>query len=207
MPIAKFALGPLETNCYVVSNDREAVIIDVGGDPAPMQEYLTQRNLKLLAVCLTHKHFDHAYGVAALAAATGAPVYASRHEACLDNTESVRGGIWGFPPVPPYTTEDLPAGKRRFGDLVFTVLDTPGHTPGGISLYYPAENAVFTGDALFFRSIGRTDFPGGDQALLLRSIREQLFALPESTDAYPGHGPATTIGDERRQNAFCGDLC
>ena len=206
MPIAKFALGPLETNCYVVSNDREAVIIDAGGDPAPMLDYLAQRNLKLLAVCLTHKHFDHAYGVAALVAATGVPVYASRHEACLDETESVRGGIWGFPPVPPYTTEDLPAGERRFGELVFTVLDTPGHTPGGVSLYYPAENAVFTGDALFFRSIGRTDFPGGDQALLLRSIREQLFTLPDDTDAYPGHGPATTIGDERRENACCGDL-
>lgn len=207
MPIAKFSLGPLETNCYVVNNDAEAVVIDVGGDPAPIREYLAERGLKLLAVCLTHKHFDHTYGVADLAAATGAPVYASRHEACLDNTESVRGGIWGLPLVPPYACEDIPLGDHSFGALHFTILETPGHTPGGISLYYPAEKAVFTGDALFFRSIGRTDFPGGDQATLLRSIREKLFTLPEDTHVYPGHGGATTLGDERRQNAFCGDLC
>ncbi|HJA80095.1 MBL fold metallo-hydrolase [uncultured Desulfovibrio sp.] len=207
MPIAKFALGPLETNCYVVNNNEEAIVIDVGGDPAPIRQYLAERGLNLLAICLTHKHFDHTYGVAELAAGTGAPVYASRHDACLDDTESVRGGIWGLPPVPPYTCEDIPAGERDFGKLHFTILETPGHTPGGISLYYPAENAVFTGDALFFRSIGRTDFPGGDQALLLRSIREKLFTLPEETSVYPGHGGATTLGDERRQNAFCGDLC
>lgn len=207
MPIAKFALGPLETNCYVVNNDKEAVVIDVGGDPAPIRRYLEERDVKLIAICLTHKHFDHTYGVAELAAVTGAPVYASRHDACLDNTESVRGGIWGLPLVPPYACEDIPTGEHSFGALQFTILETPGHTPGGISLYYPAEQAVFTGDALFFRSIGRTDFPGGDQATLLRSIRERLFTLPEETHVYPGHGGATTLGDERRQNAFCGDLC
>ena len=207
MPITRFALGPLETNCYIVHAGNQAIAIDVGGDPAPMLAHLTEHRLTLAAICLTHRHFDHAYGVAQLARVTGAPVYASRHEACLENTEAVKGGIWGFPPVPDYSCTDLPPGPQTLGGMDFDIRETPGHTPGGISLYYPAEPAVFTGDALFYRSIGRTDFPGGDQAALLRGIREQLFTLPDETSVYPGHGPSTTIGDERRENPFCGDLC
>ena len=200
MPITRFALGPLETNCYIVHAGNQAIAIDVGGDPAPMLAHLTEHRLTLAAICLTHRHFDHAYGVAQLARVTGAPVYASRHEACLENTEAVKGGIWGFPPVPDYSCTDLPPGPQTLGGMDFDIRETPGHTPGGISLYYPAEHA-------FYRSIGRTDFPGGDQAALLRGIREQLFTLPDETSVYPGHGPSTTIGDERRENPFCGDLC
>ena len=97
-------------------------------------------------------------------------------------------------------------GKTTFGGMDCEVLATPGHTPGGVSLFFPAENLVFTGDALFYRSIGRTDFPGGDHEGLLRSVSQVLFALPEDTVVYPGHGPSTTIGDEKKSNPFCGEF-
>ncbi|WP_165077004.1 MULTISPECIES: MBL fold metallo-hydrolase [unclassified Desulfovibrio] len=206
MPIATFPLGPLGTNSYILNVGPNAVAIDVGGDPAPILEYLAAHKLSLEAICLTHRHFDHVYGVAALAAATGATVYSPAGDDVIANTESGMGGIWGMPPVTPFASVPMPLGKTQFGGMKCLVLETPGHTPGGVSLYFPAEKAVFTGDALFYRSMGRTDFPGGSQDQLLRSIRDTLFRLPDDVTVYPGHGPATTIGDERRHNPFCGEF-
>ncbi|MCI7568630.1 MAG: MBL fold metallo-hydrolase [Desulfovibrio sp.] len=206
MAIETFPLGPLQTNSYLVHADGMAVAVDVGGDPAPMLDFAAANGLRIADIVLTHLHFDHVYGVAALAAATGAAVHVPPHDRCLLETESGKGGIWGFPPVPAYDGEDIARGDHTLGGMACTILDTPGHTPGGISIYFPAEKAVFCGDALFHRSIGRTDFPGGDHAQLLRSIRERLFALPPETVVYPGHGPVTTIGDERKNNPFCGDF-
>ncbi len=206
MAIETFPLGPLQTNSYLVHANGVAVAVDVGGDPAPMLRFAESAGLRIADIVLTHLHFDHAYGVAALAAATGAAVHLPPHDRCLLETESGKGGIWGFPPVPAYDGEDLTRGDCTLGGMACTVIDTPGHTPGGISLYFPGEQAVFSGDALFHRSIGRTDFPGGDHAQLLRSIRERLFALPPETVVYPGHGPTSTIDDERKNNPFCGDF-
>ena len=206
MPVATFPLGPLQTNSYLIHNAGQAVAVDVGGEPAPMLEYLTEHKLALAAICLTHRHFDHLYGVAELAGATKAVVYAPTGDDSLAETESGKGGIWGFPPVPPFDRLPMPTGSASFGGMECRVLETPGHTPGGVSLYFPAEKLVFTGDALFYRSMGRTDFPGGDQATLLRSIKDVLFTLPEDTTVYPGHGPATSIGDERKNNPFCGEF-
>ena len=206
MPVATFPLGPLQTNSYLIHNAGQAVAVDVGGEPAPMLEYLTEHKLALAAICLTHRHFDHHYGVAELAGATKAVVYAPTGDDSLAETESGKGGIWGFPPVPPFDSLPMPTGSASFGGMECRVLETPGHTPGGVSLYFPAEKLVFTGDALFYRSMGRTDFPGGDQATLLRSIKDVLFTLPEDTTVYPGHGPATSIGDERKNNPFCGEF-
>ena len=206
MPVATFPLGPLQTNSYLIHNAERAVAVDVGGEPAPMLEYLTEHKLALSAICLTHRHFDHLYGVAELAGATKAVVYAPTGDDSLAETESGRGGIWGFPTVPPFDSLPMPTGQADFGGMECRVLETPGHTPGGVSLYFPAEKLVFTGDALFYRSMGRTDFPGGDQATLLHSIADVLFKLPDDTTVYPGHGPATSIGDERRNNPFCGEF-
>ena len=206
MPVATFPLGPLQTNSYLIHNAGQAVAVDVGGEPAPMLEYLTEHKLALAAICLTHRHFDHLYGVAELAGATKAVVYAPTGDDSLAETESGKGGIWGVPPVPPFDSLPMPTGSASFGGMECRVLETPGHTPGGVSLYFPAEKLVFTGDALFYRSMGRTDFPGGDQATLLRSIKDVLFTLPEDTTVYPGHGPATSIGDERKNNPFCGEF-
>lgn len=206
MSIATFPLGPLETNSYIINSGRRAVCVDVGGDPAPILEYLQKNDLELAAICLTHLHFDHLYGVADLASATGAPVYEPEKDSPIAGTEASRGGIWGMPPVQPFKASPLPLGKTEFGGMECIVLDTPGHTPGGVSFYFPDQNCVFTGDALFYRSLGRTDFPMGDHARLLRSIHEQLFTLPDNTVVFPGHGPATTIGDERQGNPFCGEF-
>lgn len=147
MSYSVYPLGPLETNSYLVYKDGQAVVIDAGGDPAPILHDLRAKGLTLAAICLTHRHFDHMYGVATLVKETGAPVYSPVHDACLIGTESSDGGIWGFPPVPAFESRDLPTGPQVFGGMACTVLDTPGHTPGGVSYYFPDEKAVFTGDA------------------------------------------------------------
>lgn len=206
MPIEKFAIGPLATNSYLIYEGREAVAIDVGGEPEDMLASLHGNNLVLAAICLTHLHFDHLYGVADLAAATGAPIYAPKGDAPLLQTESGAGGIWGLPKVKEFGSLPLQPGKTEFGGMECIVLETPGHTPGGVSFYFPAQKAVFTGDALFFRSIGRTDFPMGDHQLLLKSVKERLLTLPDDVIAYPGHGQATEIGVERRENPFVGEF-
>ena len=206
MPVATFPLGPLQTNSYLFHHQGQAIAVDVGGDPAPMLEYLKGHSLQLAAICLTHRHFDHLYGVAELAQASQAPVYISADEDCLAGTEASDGGIWGFPRVTPFESLPMPQGTVQLGNMACRVLPTPGHTPGGVSLYFPEHNLIFTGDTLFYRSIGRSDFPGGDLQTLLRSVREQLFSLPDETLVYPGHGPATTIGDERHNNPFCGEF-
>lgn len=206
MAIATFPIGPLSTNCYIISDAGQGAAIDVGGDPAPMLEYLEKNGLTLGAICLTHLHFDHLFGVSALAKATGAPVYAPEGDAPMADTEMAKGGIWGLPPVPSFETKPMPSGKTVMGGMDCIVLETPGHTPGSVSLYFPQDNAVFTGDALFYRSMGRTDFPMGDHQQLLRSIHQQLFTLPDDVAVYPGHGPATKIGDEKLHNPFVGQF-
>lgn len=206
MSVAVFPLGPLATNSYLIDNGQNAIAIDVGGDPTPILDYLAQNNLKLAAICLTHLHFDHLYGVAELSDKTKAPVFIPGGDDQIADTESAKGGIWGMPPVPPFSSTVLAPGKNSLGGMDFIALETPGHTPGSLSFYFPEQACVFTGDALFYRSLGRTDFPGGHHGLLLKSIHEQLFTLPENTTVYPGHGPATTIGSERKENPFCGEF-
>lgn len=206
MPIAVFPIGPLATNSYIISSAGLAAAIDVGGDPEPMLKYLEENKLHLQAICITHLHFDHLYGVAQLAEDTGAPIYVPSGDSPLASTESANGGMWGMPPVRPFNAVPLTLGETIIAGMECVVLQTPGHTPGGVSLYFPAEKSVFTGDALFYRSLGRTDFPGGDHQQLLCSIRDQLFTLPDDTTVYPGHGQATTIGDERKHNPFCGEF-
>lgn len=206
MSIATFAIGPLSTNCFVINEGREAIAIDVGGDPADPLAYLHKNNFVLAAICLTHLHFDHLYGVADLASATGAPVYAPEGDDVLMQTESGAGGIWGLPKVKEFGSLPLKQGKMTLAGMECMVLHTPGHTPGSVSLYFPAQKAVFTGDALFRRSIGRTDFPFGDHKQLLTSVKEKLLTLPDDVVAYPGHGSPTTIGEERKENPFVGEF-
>lgn len=206
MSVATFSIGPLGTNSYVIYEKQEACVIDVGGDPAPINKFLQDNSLKLTAICITHRHFDHLYGVADLASATGAPVFVPEKDEVLAAHEASTGGIWGMPPVPPFKANLLSAGTHKFAGMECQVLETPGHTPGGVSYYFPAQNCVFTGDALFYRSLGRTDFPMGNHAQLLESIQSVLFKLPPATIVYPGHGPATSIGDEALHNPFCGQM-
>ena len=204
MRIHTFPLGPLETNCYLLVQGEEAVAVDPGGNPASVVHYLKTHNLKLAAILNTHMHFDHVLGNADLAGATGAPIYANTLDDFLLDSELGSGGGVGLPKTPPFKHEPLEESDTEFMGQRCKVLLTPGHTPGSLSFYFPESNAVFAGDVLFYRSVGRTDLPGGDGNTLRASIRKKLFTLPEDTVVYPGHGQSTTIGAEQRGNPFIG---
>jgi glyoxylase-like metal-dependent hydrolase (beta-lactamase superfamily II) len=143
-------------------------------------------------------------GNAALHEATGAPVRTPEGDAYLMESELGMGGMWGFPKVPAFESTPLPEGEHAFGPFLCRVLHTPGHSPGSLCFVVPAEHAVFVGDVIFYRGVGRTDFPGGDAGALLRSIQTKLFTLPGDMRLYPGHGPSTTVADEQRNNPYCG---
>ncbi len=206
MRITTFPLGPLGTNSYLVDNGYEAVIIDVGGDPSDVVQFLDKNYLALKGILITHRHFDHLYGVHALQKATDVPCYVPGGDDPLRGSESSAGGIWGMPMVESFTETRLPEEKIRISTFEIRILHTPGHTPGSVSYYFADAGCVFTGDALFYRSIGRTDFPLGDHQQLLESVRKTLFTLPEETIVYPGHGPQSSIGDEILHNPFVGDF-
>ncbi len=202
MKIHTFPLGPLETNAYLLVQGNEAVAVDIGGDPAALTRYLDKHTLRLTRILTTHLHFDHVLGNAALSAQTGAPVYASSKDDYLLRSETGSGGMFGLPKVPPFAFDPLEESKITLMGLPCTVLATPGHTPGSLSYYFSEDNALFSGDVLFYRSVGRTDLPGGDGHTLHDSIANKLFVLPPQTVVYPGHGPETTIGDEKRGNPY-----
>jgi len=204
MSIASFTLGPLGTNCYVVSDQQSAIVVDPGGEASEIITYLKENKLDLKAIVLTHLHFDHIYGVAQIKKATNAKVLVPKNDLVLLDTESGKGGIWGFPMVEEFEYAILDEVEQSFGSIVCNVLSTPGHTPGGVSLYFPQQNSVLTGDSLFYSSIGRTDLPGGNHAQLIKSIKEKLFVLAPETTVYPGHGEKSTIGHEYNHNPHCG---
>lgn len=202
MNIRTFSIGPLETNCHLAWHEGQAVAVDPGGDPKDLLAFMAQNDLTLTHILLTHLHFDHLYGVAALANATGAKVVANAKDAYLMQTELGRGGMFGFPKVDDFSFDTIEAGTHTFLGLECTVMETPGHTPGSFSFYFAAADAVFVGDLLFHRSVGRTDFPGGDHQVLVDSVKNAIFTLPDNTTVYPGHGIETTVRDEKLNNPF-----
>lgn len=202
MEVRTFNLGPLETNCHVLSSGTRALAVDPGGDPDEVLAYLADQGLALETILITHLHFDHLYGVAALSRATAAPVLASPLDRPLLDNSLGRGGLMGFASVEPFTFTDLAPGQASFIGLACTVLATPGHSQGSLSYYFPAAKAVFCGDLLFFRSIGRTDFPGGSLDTLIESVRTQIFTLPPDTAVHSGHGLDTTVHAEMLHNPY-----
>jgi glyoxylase-like metal-dependent hydrolase (beta-lactamase superfamily II) len=194
-----------QTNCYVVGAEPAGpgVVIDPGGDGPRIVAQVEEAGLAVEYVLLTHAHFDHVGAVPDVLQATGAQL--ALHAGDRPLLESGGGGArWGLT-LPPMPAPDLALEDGQVlevGDLRFQVLATPGHTGGGVSFYEPQAGAVFVGDALFESGVGRTDLPGGDTATLMRSIKRVLFALPEETVVYPGHGPTTTIGREKRANPW-----
>jgi len=200
--IRAIPLGPLQTNCYLLSVDKKAVVVDPGGNPAPLLAILDQEQLALECILNTHLHFDHTAGNAALSRATGAPIFASKGDAGLLDTDVFRGGFMGLPVVEAFEFEILEPGEREFLGEPCSVFSTPGHSPGGVSFYFPRQAAVFVGDLVFQRSIGRTDFVGGNLETLLESARTRILNLPDATVIYSGHGDATTVGEERLHNPY-----
>jgi hydroxyacylglutathione hydrolase len=196
--------GQFAENCYLVADrrTREAVIIDPGEEPAMFLAELDTRAWSLRAIWLTHAHIDHIIGVAAVHAATGAPIYLHPLDRPIYDALPQYGGWVGRQlETPPAPDRELRPGQvLKVGGFEFTVRFTPGHSPGSVS--FVGEGMVFGGDVLFNGSVGRTDLPGGDAATLMASIQSQLLSLPDSTVVHSGHGPDTTIGVERLTNPF-----
>jgi len=208
MEIERLVLGAYETNCYVLRNspiERDCLIIDTGLDAAGLVDFLSKGRFTPKAVVLTHGHVDHIGGITLLREEfDGIRVYIHKLDAdMLSRAEHNLSALAGE----PFSTEPAEYFLEE-GDAVMEagisleVFHTPGHTPGGVSLYAKGDGIVFVGDALFAGSVGRTDFPGGDMAQLIASIRKKLLSLPDETVVYPGHGPTTTIARERANNPF-----
>lgn len=196
MLIKNLQLGHLETNCYVVTDEASLLcaVIDPGDESNTVLHYLEQNRLTCKAILLTHGHFDHTGAVLALMEETGAALYMGQKDA------NVRVGRADYFFTPPPGTIYVTEGQEiTVGALTFTVIETPGHTPGGVT--YRCENALFTGDTLFKDSCGRTDFDGGDMNTLMASLRK-LADLPGDFEVYPGHLGSTTLARERRSNYY-----
>lgn len=202
MDIQAFAMEPFRSNCYLLFQGKAAVVIDPGGDPGPVVDALGARGLTLEAILLTHLHYDHIAGAPRLAKEVGAPIWASNLDVYLHELDIGGKGLNGLPPVAPFVFEHVEPGRLRLFGLPCLALPTPGHTPGSLSYFFPWADAVFSGDALFHRAVGRTDWAGGDGPTLLASIRTRLFTLPDETGVFPGHGPPTTVGEEKRENPY-----
>ena len=209
--IDTFPLGDWMTNCYVVHvhrpNQAESPcwIIDAGFSPEPMIEHIRKTKLQPEQMILTHAHVDHIGGLDAIRAAwPEIPILIHRDEEAFLADPSLNLSIVLDEPIaaPPATRLLNHGDVLTLDGLSFEVRHTPGHSPGGISLYQPQEGVVLVGDALFSGSVGRTDFPTSNSELLFASIREQLLTLPDATRVYPGHGPSTTIGQERANNPY-----
>lgn len=202
MTVKTIPLGPLETNCYVLANDGKAIVVDPGGDPGPLLEYLEQEGLAVGAILNTHLHFDHTLGNKALSETTGVEIQASEKDKPLLETELGSGGMMGLPVVDEYEITPLEPGEAEFCGLKCSIFATPGHSDGSLTFYFPEAKCAFVGDLIFYRSIGRTDFPGGSLETLKQSVKDHIFTLPADTILYPGHGPETSVGDEQNHNPF-----
>ena len=205
--VDRYELGPLQTNCYVVRSERgaaEAVVIDPGGDITQLRLELARMSAKVVAILLTHGHWDHVLGVVDLAEATGAPVYLS--EAELPEFKSGSPEQLGFPPLDSFVPDHLLVGGEtlELAGLKIEVISVPGHRPGHMA--FAVDGCLFSGDVLFRGSVGRADLPGGDWPTLMATLEMLTRRFPPETVVYSGHGPETTLGAELRSNPFLAEL-
>lgn len=207
LTVEQLPLGPIETNCYIVRAEPgapEAAVVDASGDATLLQLTLAQLGARCSGILVTHGHWDHLLGVAELAQGSGAPVYMAEGERALledpgrfsPPTISIRG----------YTPDVLLRGGEtvEVAGIDFEVLSVPGHSPAHLA--YHTDGSLFSGDVLFAGSVGRTDLPGADWDTLVASIRVLVETYPPETVVYPGHGPATTLGEEVARNPFLAEL-
>ena len=208
MPLESISLhlGPLDNNTFIVYSPatREAAVVDVGFDPEAVIRELRHRKLTLRYLLNTHAHYDHVIGMADVQRACGGDYYLHPADRPLLERLSEQGALFGFPPAAgPEVVHDLADGQRLpLGEESLEVIHTPGHSPGGV--FFRWNKDLWVGDTLFAGSIGRTDLPGGVFRQLAHTIRERLFPLGDGLRVHTGHGPDTTIGDERRYNPFVG---
>jgi len=208
MKINRLILGSFETNCYILRETdaaKDCLIVDTGLEAGALLDFLQHHKLNPVAVVLTHGHIDHVTGVPLLR--QNFPkirVYIHKLDAemltgAASNLSALAGQTFGTKPADLFIDEP---DKIEQANIELGVLHTPGHTPGGISLYSKEDNLVFVGDTLFAGSVGRTDLPGASFAQLIQGIKEKLFTLPDETICYPGHGSPTTIAQEKTHNPF-----
>lgn len=203
--IKSMTLGMVATNCYLIINkeNKEALLVDPADNALRISNVIEENNCTLKAILLTHGHFDHIMALNDLKKRYNVPVYAHEEEEDVLKQSSLNlsGSIGQI-----YTTQAdvyVKDGEHlKLAGLDVIVLYTPGHTKGGVCYYFPEEKVLMSGDTLFHCSIGRTDFPTGSMSQLVRSVKEQLFVLPDDVQVYPGHDSVTSIGYEKQYNPF-----
>ena len=199
-------VGPLGVNCSILGCEEtgQGVVVDPGDDADRILAQVQQRGLTISAIINTHGHFDHVGANRQLAQATGAPLYIHQADAPMLERVAKTAAMYGLSgensPPPDRLLED--GMQIEFGTHRLQVIHTPGHTQGGCCLYLEAEDKLIAGDTLFADGVGRTDLPGGSHTQLVESIKTRLFTLPDQVQVYPGHGPTTTIGHEKRHNPY-----
>jgi glyoxylase-like metal-dependent hydrolase (beta-lactamase superfamily II) len=206
MILESFPVGPLRCNCTILGDEvtHEAVVVDPGDNIPEILSRLQKHGLTLRQIVITHAHIDHVGGAALLKKATGAPVFLNQKDLGLLGAMEIQAGWLGVP-TPEVGSPDESADDGLtvgLATLPAEVIHTPGHTPGSICLLFQQQHLLLAGDTLFAGSIGRTDLPGGDGRQILRSLRDRLMVLPDTTRVLPGHGPDTTIGEEKQSNPF-----
>ena len=208
-----FPVGLLQCNCSILGDPAsgDAIVVDPGDDIPRILALLQRHKLTVKQILVTHAHIDHIAGAARLKAVTGAPILYNQSDIPLARMMEMQA-VWLGVPTPEVLPPDdsledgrvILIGAPELGKpaLSGTILHTPGHTQGSVCLHLPNENLLLAGDTLFAGSVGRTDLPGGDGPMLIRSIHDKLLPLPDSTIVIPGHGPSTSIGQERESNPF-----
>lgn len=202
-------VGPLQCNCSIIGDEtsHEAMVIDPGDDIDDIVGIIEQHKLRVKQIVITHAHIDHVGGAMKLRALTGAPILLNQNDYALLKMLDVQASWLGMKPPGKVEIEaDLGHDQTlHAGRLSASIVHTPGHTEGSVCLYFPTEKMLIAGDTLFARSIGRTDLPGGSFEKIMRSLHERVLTLPDDTVVIPGHGPITTIGEEREENPFLAD--
>jgi len=201
-----FPVGPLQCNCSIIGDEKthEAMVIDPGDQIEGILEILRQEKLTLKQIVITHAHIDHVGGAMKLKAATGAPILMNQNDFALLKMLDMQAAWLGMRPAGDVKVDEAIGHGRvlKIGETSSNVIHTPGHSEGSICVYFPTEKKLIAGDTLFAGSIGRTDLPGGSMDKIMRSLHTQVLALPDETEVVPGHGPVTTIGEERETNPF-----
>jgi hydroxyacylglutathione hydrolase len=199
-------VGPLQCNCSIIGDEatHEAMVIDPGDDIEDVLAIINEHKLQVKQIVITHAHIDHVGGAMKLRAHTGAPILLNQNDYALLKMLDVQAAWLGMKPPSKVEIElDLKDGQTvKAGSLSGNVLHTPGHTEGSVCVYFPAEKLLIAGDTLFAGSIGRTDLPGGSFEKIMRSLHDRVLVLPDETAVIPGHGPTSTIGEERKQNPY-----